>query len=481
MADITNHLNTIINAIHGEDVRQAIHDGIEACYTDDRPGGADLKARQQINSILANMIGSNTYEQVLWEGELNIGGDTSASYVDLSSYPSQFPYVLVYFKTINTGAPEIRMFKGSDFEDAEYPVVITSPFLESDGTRATIREMHIKRREGGTNIQYQLYYTYSWILDSQSVTDNDHDVGRRRVINSVDSETQSLILTKITGFNPINEAATEIEQQLQVLMEFRENIIAGEKETLADITAVNSTASGTTPFEIELGTSFTGDEYTLVKISTTTQNTQMWHVYAGTGTDMTLLGMISSTGTSGEFSTSRVTGNITKIAVVNAVVGATYHVVVEKTSESYNNKLVTQDYLTEKTGNLNNLQTSAKTNLVAAVNEVNNKANDIIPLTSEQGQIRFEFPNEEVIVYNQEYIDSEVNDIRYTTSTQIGNLTELTTTNKSNLVSAINEVKESAGMNAQAAQALLDLFEHVRYEDDQALVYFNRLKSALGL
>lgn len=34
MADIQNHLNKILTAIYGKDVRQSIHDAIRQCYAD---------------------------------------------------------------------------------------------------------------------------------------------------------------------------------------------------------------------------------------------------------------------------------------------------------------------------------------------------------------------------------------------------------------------------------------------------------------
>lgn len=51
MADIKTILNKILSASLGRDVRQAIHDGIETCYTDGKAGSIDLIARQEINAL----------------------------------------------------------------------------------------------------------------------------------------------------------------------------------------------------------------------------------------------------------------------------------------------------------------------------------------------------------------------------------------------------------------------------------------------
>ena len=53
MAGIEQYLEQIKSAIYGKDVRQAIHDGIEACYKDGKVGAVDLEARQRIDELVA--------------------------------------------------------------------------------------------------------------------------------------------------------------------------------------------------------------------------------------------------------------------------------------------------------------------------------------------------------------------------------------------------------------------------------------------
>ena len=57
ISTIEQNLNDILNARYGKDVRQAIHDGIEACYEDGKAGAVDLIARQRIDEALANKDG----------------------------------------------------------------------------------------------------------------------------------------------------------------------------------------------------------------------------------------------------------------------------------------------------------------------------------------------------------------------------------------------------------------------------------------
>lgn len=51
MSDIATYLNDILSAIRGEDVRQAIHDAIQACYEDGQSGATDLTARQMVQDL----------------------------------------------------------------------------------------------------------------------------------------------------------------------------------------------------------------------------------------------------------------------------------------------------------------------------------------------------------------------------------------------------------------------------------------------
>lgn len=51
MADIATYLEQVLEAQYGKDVRQAIHDAIEACYTDGRTGATDLTARAEVNAL----------------------------------------------------------------------------------------------------------------------------------------------------------------------------------------------------------------------------------------------------------------------------------------------------------------------------------------------------------------------------------------------------------------------------------------------
>lgn len=55
-SNIERYLNLIINAVYGKDVRQAIHDAIEQCYTDGNAGAIDLEARQNIVDLAKDVL-----------------------------------------------------------------------------------------------------------------------------------------------------------------------------------------------------------------------------------------------------------------------------------------------------------------------------------------------------------------------------------------------------------------------------------------
>lgn len=65
MAGIQEYLDKIKNAVYGREVRQAIHDGIHACYEDGKAGAVDLVARQEIAELIALPDGSTTADAEL--------------------------------------------------------------------------------------------------------------------------------------------------------------------------------------------------------------------------------------------------------------------------------------------------------------------------------------------------------------------------------------------------------------------------------
>lgn len=54
MSDIETNLQTILDAVYGKDVRQAIHDAIHDCYEDGKTGATDLLARERISQIVSS-------------------------------------------------------------------------------------------------------------------------------------------------------------------------------------------------------------------------------------------------------------------------------------------------------------------------------------------------------------------------------------------------------------------------------------------
>lgn len=49
-SNIERYLESILHAVYGKDVRKAIHDAIEQCYTDGNAGSIDIEARRMLNN-----------------------------------------------------------------------------------------------------------------------------------------------------------------------------------------------------------------------------------------------------------------------------------------------------------------------------------------------------------------------------------------------------------------------------------------------
>ena len=111
MAGIETYLEQIKNAIFGKDVRQAIHDAIEACYTDGKAGAVDLEARARIDQIVAP------------SGEAPSAAEVAdARVVGAVTYPS-------LHDAINTPVTDLN-----DLNDAMKKVVGEDKKLQAEGT-----------------------------------------------------------------------------------------------------------------------------------------------------------------------------------------------------------------------------------------------------------------------------------------------------------------------------------------------------------
>lgn len=92
------------------------------------------------------------------------------------------------------------------------------------------------------------------------------------------------------------------------------------------------------------------------------------------------------------------------------------------------------DQIITNIGDLINLQTTNKTNIVSAVNEVNTNTNNNTTKIGNLNSLQTTTKSSLVNAIN------EVNTNTISNTSNIGNLVNLQTTNKSNIVSAVNEV-----------------------------------------
>lgn len=200
--DITNHLATIINARYGEQVRQAIHDAIKACYTDgqwnfdgEATGMVDLLAREAINNILDRSTGNvqetriwpdedvDIYDEN-WEGAWYNGKDLT--FHNCTNPNADFDYIYVYYKPVITASPELHIFKASTNygEGFGSATVVGGTYFgytnEESKTDpfATMRKINIYPNPNSDNpLDYQLSGVRGWRIYSddgtlkQSITD----------------------------------------------------------------------------------------------------------------------------------------------------------------------------------------------------------------------------------------------------------------------------------------------------------------------
>lgn len=147
MSNIQENLAAILEAIYGRDVRQAIHDAIEDCYTDGKAGATDLKARSDIEEIkataatitdLATEITQRTendttmnarinklvqdyniesVEETLWQSDSQTAGSLTGAVLTLTKSITDFQYLDVVINVT-----------GGNAQSDTFPVVENQPY-----------------------------------------------------------------------------------------------------------------------------------------------------------------------------------------------------------------------------------------------------------------------------------------------------------------------------------------------------------------
>lgn len=158
MPDFNDILHTLKTAIKGEDMRQAIYDGMKMLYENGEPGHVeDDWARAQIAEIIrtrGNLLNLTEVPFTLKDGndqevtELYINGQTFT--IDKTEFPlEEYKYILVYFKTVSTATPEVKVYNREEFVDPNNITVISSTFTARGNSaqrtsRSDIQEIHLE-------------------------------------------------------------------------------------------------------------------------------------------------------------------------------------------------------------------------------------------------------------------------------------------------------------------------------------------------
>lgn len=199
MSNIEKNLETIRKGVYGKDVRQAIHDAIEECYTDGHAGAVDLVARERINTLIGGT--GDLVEVPLFE-ELELFAYDQTFTIDPDEYLiSDFDYIAVYYKVVASGAPEVKWYTANDF--LTLPVVISGVFLENAGHKLSAREIHIRCTDTDDQT-FEVYLANNWKLNGSDAADG----GTYTEVEATDEEKAGVI-SMISGikFAPSAEVA----------------------------------------------------------------------------------------------------------------------------------------------------------------------------------------------------------------------------------------------------------------------------------
>lgn len=133
MANITDYLNSISNAVKGKDVRQAIHDAIQQCYYDGNAGSLDLQARQSIQELEDQ--NEDLQDEIT---DLNIKLNSHLNFKQVDSFSDGYGHMSIGYKCGNVVVYFIKYFTTSPVDDtntASLTTIHTIP--ESVGTPIT--------------------------------------------------------------------------------------------------------------------------------------------------------------------------------------------------------------------------------------------------------------------------------------------------------------------------------------------------------
>lgn len=199
MSNIESNLETIQKGVYGKDVRRAIHDAIEECYSDGHAGAIDLIARERINTLIGGT--GDLVEVPLFE-ELELFAYDQTFTIDPDEHLiSDFDYIAIYYKVVSSGAPEVKWYKSSDF--LTLPIVISGVFLENAGHKLSAREIHIRCTDSDDQT-FEVYLANNWKLNGSDAADG----GTYTEVEATDEEKAGVI-SMISGikFAPSTEVA----------------------------------------------------------------------------------------------------------------------------------------------------------------------------------------------------------------------------------------------------------------------------------
>lgn len=271
MANITNLLNQIMTAVKGEDVRGAIHDAIERCYTDGNwdatTGMVDKLARDRIDQYMTHGTGQINETQ-LFPRQSDPEGLTiyCETPFNLEYDPALYDVIRVYYKVVRTGDAQIYEFKASDF--AQNPSVISGGYFQRQASpsRFVYRRINVKHVDGSDDPTAYIAYdvsTWQWSgaandtgvsapADGTAILDGEYPAGQIVFITGVKYAGVTDTLNDIVG------------SKENLTTDDTSNIVAAINEVNAKTSTSNvSVSEGTTDTIITVENGETSEYYVL--------------------------------------------------------------------------------------------------------------------------------------------------------------------------------------------------------------------------
>ena len=206
MADIQSLLEQLLQATHGKDVRQGIHDAISQCYEDGKVGAVDLVARQRIDNLAKLEEGSTTGDAELID--IRVGADGTVYDSAGDAVRKQTDSISGMITKIKKELPHINILNVKDSVPGyayRSAVGVDMALVENDNYSACNQIFDVT--EGET-------YTHNWLYGAVYVYDSDKKV---MLYDYCDNIPHTLIIPQNAKYMTVAGATNSIEGNIMMV------------------------------------------------------------------------------------------------------------------------------------------------------------------------------------------------------------------------------------------------------------------------